>query len=242
MSQPSVPIKTSIDLLKKIQVFDRESYLNQEALNNFPAQIAAVKQEFEKEKNRLMDLENALKKAQLNLKEKEGQLATKEANVKKLDGQLGQVKTNKEYSALQQEIASLKADNSILEEQIIKLMDEVEAANHEVKTERERLKQVEKEYLAKENQIAQDGKAFEQSIQNLKKQRDEIIGQIPEDIRSLYDLVIQKKQGIALARINGENCGACQIKLRPQILNQVLLAEELIVCENCSRILYFEIA
>ena len=108
-------VKECIDTLKKVQEIDREIYQCQQKLKEIPEERARVKREFELEKNRLMGLETAHKNLQLKQKQKEGELAQKEANIKKLDGQLSQVKTNKEYSALQQEIASLKADNSLLE-------------------------------------------------------------------------------------------------------------------------------
>lgn len=79
-----------------------------------------------------------------------------------------------------------------------------------------------------------------ESIENLKKSRDEIVKQVPPEVQSLYDLIVQKKQGLAVVKVNGETCGACQLQLRPQLLNEIRLGQSLIVCENCSRILYIE--
>jgi predicted nucleic acid-binding Zn-ribbon protein len=185
-------------------------------------------------------LEDHLKKKQLLQKDKEGLLAQKEANIKKMDGQLGQVKTNKEYSALQQEIGALKADNSLLEEEILKLFDEVEAADIEVKKERERLKTVEKDFPAKESEIIRLESEAKSNLEKFKQERQTILSQTDPEIRGRYDLIVQKKQGIALAKISGEICAACQLQLRPQLINDVRLGQSLILCENCSRILYFE--
>ena len=233
-------IHSSIEILKKAQELDREIYLADQQLKALPEEKLRIKSELEMEKNHLRELEAALKKAQLAQKDKEGLLAQKEANIKKLDGQLSQVKTNKEYSAMQQEIASLKADNSLLEEEIIKLIDVVEAAEDEVKDEKERLKAVEKDFLSRETEMAQKEKTFAENIERLKKQRVDIMGQVPQDISTLYDLIVQKKQGMGLAKITGDNCAGCRLQLRAQLLNEVRMGMSLIVCENCSRILYFE--
>ena len=107
-------IRDSLEILKKAQDFDRQIYDFQEELNQLPADRAVLKDELESKKRHLHELQDTLKKLQLGQKEKEGKLSDKEANIKKMEGQLSQVKTNKEYSALQQEIASLKADNSLL--------------------------------------------------------------------------------------------------------------------------------
>ncbi len=233
-------IKESIDILKNIQELDRELYLALRKSEEIPEQKAVLKQQLEAEKAHLHQLEADYKKLQLKQKEKDGELSQKEANVKKLDGQLASVKTNKEYSALQQEIASLKADGALLEEEIIKVMDSVEAADEEVKKERERLKVIEKDYAGKEAELDKQIKAHQEAIEGLKKKRDEMVHSVPPDVFGLYDLIVKKKQGIGLIKVNGETCGACQIKMRPQLLNEVRMYQALVTCENCSRILYVE--
>ena len=67
-----------------------------------------------------------------------------------------------------------------------------------------------------------------------------MITQVSPEIKNLYDAIIQKKQGLALVKVNGEICGACQLQLRAQLMNEIRMAQSLILCENCSRILYFE--
>ena len=128
----------------------------------------------------------------------------------------------------------------MIEEEIIKALDAVEAAEEEVHREKERLKQVEKDYQSRQSEITQKEKSLQDASENLKKTREEIVKQVPPDARSLYDLIIQKKQGLALVKVNGEICGACQLQLRPQLINEIRMGHSLIVCENCSRILYFE--
>ena len=233
--------KENIDILKRAQTIDRELYLaHRETTQEIPEVRLKNQTALEVEKDHLRQLEADLKKLQMKQKEKEGEMAQKESNVKKFEGQLSQVKTNKEYSALQQEIASMKADGSVLEEEIIKIMDQTEAASEEVKKERERLKMIEKDYQQREVEMDQKNKVLLEKIENLGKERLEIVGQVQPEARALYDLIIQKKQGVALAKISGEICGACQLQLRPQLINEVRMAQTLTVCENCSRILYVE--
>lgn len=233
-------IKTELDSLKKAQETDRELYLAQEQLKEFPVEREALKQKLDSEKAHLKEFEGALKVLQLKQKDKELELGQKEAQIKKFDGQLAQVKTNKEYSALQQEIASLKADNSLLEEDIIKIMDEVEAAHDEVRKEGERIKQKEKEFAVREAEVKEKEKQLKDDIEAFKKQREELLSHVKPEIRMLYDAVVLKRQGIALAKVAGEICGACKMKIRAQILNEVMMGENLVACEQCHRFLYIE--
>jgi len=233
-------IQSEIEVLKKAQFIDAELYKLLGILDQIPEDRAAVKKELEQETLRLKELEEAMKKRQLVQKEKEGELAQKEGNIKKMEGQLSQVKTNKEYSALQQEIASLKADNSLLEEEIIKLFDEVEACREEVTKEQSRLKEFEKNHQAKEQEVSQKEKEYQAKVQQLKTQKEEAVTQLSAETKLLYNRIVEKKNGIALATVNGEVCSGCQIRLRAQTINEVMQGAGLVLCDNCSRILYID--
>ncbi len=230
----------NLDTLKKAQRLDSEIHQAQGLLEEIPAKRAKLKAEMEFEKGRLHELEKSLKDIQVKLKDRELELSQKENQIKKLDGQLSQVKTNKEYAALQQEVASLKADNSLLEEGIIHILDEVDAAKDETRKEKEKLALITKSFQEKDDALAGQEKTLQIRLAEMKKQRDEAVVQLPLELGELYQRIAFKKQGLALAAVNGENCAACQMNLRPQLLNEIRLGEQIIVCENCSRILYYE--
>jgi hypothetical protein len=88
--------------------------------------------------------------------------------------------------------------------------------------------------------MAGQEKVLQGRLADLMKQREESVAQLPPELGELYGRIALKKQGLALAVVSGEVCSACQMKLRPQLINEVRLGEQIIVCENCSRILYFE--
>ena len=231
-------IDAVLEILKKAQGIDGRLYETEIKLKEIPQERSRLKNELESEKAHLNELEQSLKKLHLSQKNKEGELAEKEANVKKLDGQLSQVKTNKEYAALQQEIASLKADNSLIEEDVIKILDELESASAAIKTEQERVKQIEKAFQAKEQELGQKEKELKDVLGIAQKEHDEIIGKLPPETKDLYVRILSKKEGQAMTEVRGEACGACQMRLRPQLLNEVMLKDTLVLCENCSRILF----
>ncbi len=53
-----------------------------------------------------------------------------------------------------------------------------------------------------------------------------------------YDRVA-KHRGTGLAEVREQKCMACQVMLRPQTYNEVRSGERTIVCDSCSRILYY---
>ncbi len=231
-------IKPNLEILEKVQLIDSEIYQAQGLIREIPGQMQALDEQAKSERVRLSQLENELKPLQLKQKEKEMDLASKEAAIKKYEVQQTQVKTNKEYSSLQSEISSMKADNSLLEEEIITLIDQVEDCQKRLKAEQECLREV-------EQSVQQGKKAFEEKadeakkkVEELKTKKKEMIKEVDPEIAALYEKIISKKQGFALAKVEGESCPACQMRLRPQLLNELQQADHVVVCEQCSRILY----
>ncbi|MCA1557572.1 MAG: C4-type zinc ribbon domain-containing protein, partial [Acidobacteria bacterium] len=47
------------------------------------------------------------------------------------------------------------------------------------------------------------------------------------------------RDGVALAEARNNSCSACFMALRPQVMAEVRRGEEIIICENCNRILYY---
>lgn len=230
--------KENLAILKRAQEVDAQLYQAAEALKAIPLEREKNQNAFQAEKARLHELEEQLKKLQLQQKGKEGQLQEKESHIRKLDGQLSQVKTNKEYTAIQQEIASLKADNSLIEEEVIRILDEVEAAHEEVKKEKDRLKDQESIYQGKLKEIEQTEKVLKQNHDGFQQQRAEVLTHLDPEVKDRYLRIVEKKHGLALVQIQGEICGGCRIQLRPQVLNEIYQGETMILCDNCSRILY----
>ncbi len=234
-------MKQDLDILKKIQVLDKEIYDLSQSLLQIPLEIQTSENDFQTIKKSVDVLEERVKQGKLKQKEKELDLAQKEEQIMKLQGQLNLVKTNKEYSAIQLEIASKKADNSLLEEAILRLMDEVDLETKNLNAGKESLKQEEKKLADRKAELKESEKSFRAKIEELKAKKREMFGQVNPEVSSLYEKILAKKNGVALAPINGENCSACQMKLRPQVQNEVKLQDSIVLCENCTRILYEEI-
>ena len=119
----NINLADEIKKLIELQDIDFEIYKIRTDLEEMPGRIAAYDEIIKDKEHIFKDSEEKLKKVELERKQKEMDLKTKEDQIKKQQGQLFQIKTNKEYAALEKEIGSAKADNSILEEEILKLFD-----------------------------------------------------------------------------------------------------------------------
>ena len=123
---PQTTILDQIRKLVELQKIDEEIYRHKKELEEKPAQLAVLQQQFEAKKAGLKKLEEKSKTLLVERKFFEVDLQSKEDAISKANAQLSLLKTNKEYTAKMSEIENLKADKSQVEEKILLSYDEVD--------------------------------------------------------------------------------------------------------------------
>jgi uncharacterized protein len=231
-------IAQQTELLIKLQDMDLEIYRLRLESEEKPKHIAFLKDSLESKKVGVKQAEDNLKALQLKHKEKEVALGSKEAEINKLEGQLYQIKTNKEYTAMLNEIGSRKADNSLLEEEIINLMDSIDHAKTIIDKEKEKFNQESKDIQIKIEGIEKDMRDIKSQISELESRRQEIIPSLDSKLVSEYERILSGRGGQALARVINGACGGCYMQLPPQVINEIRMKQSIIRCENCQRMLY----
>jgi hypothetical protein len=175
-------------------------------------------------------------------------LKVREEQVLKLRGQLNLAKTNKEYAAILTQINTYKADNAKVEDQVLKIMQEVDA----IKVETDKLKaQVE----AEEKRLADISGASGQEIakltamlEDLTAQRTGAAGGTPSEALAIFERIAERNDGDAMAviEVHGRRppleyiCGGCYMGLNAEHANALRTRDEIRTCDNCGRILYME--
>jgi len=239
LEQPK-PIKEQIGLLIQLQVIDGEIYILNSEKSAMPGHIKAIEDKLEAEKTGIKQAEENLRALQVKLKEREVNLQQKEEQIKKLQAQLYQLKTNKEYSAMLTEIGGVKADNSLIEEEIIKLMDEIDLAKKKIIEEKELFKAEELKAQKEKDALSARSKEIEARLTELNTQREGIVPDIEKQVMARYEKVLKNKDGLAMVPVDGNACGGCHMNLPPQVISEVKLREDIIVCGSCLRILYID--
>jgi predicted nucleic acid-binding Zn-ribbon protein len=138
------------------------------------------------------------------------------------------------------EIEGVKADNSLIEEDIIKLMDEIELARKKILEEKEAFKIEEANAQKNKDEINLEAKEIEVELLRLNENRNSITPGIEKQVISRYEKILKNKDGLAIAHIKDNSCNGCHMNLPPQVISDVKLREDIIVCGNCLRILYIE--
>ena len=227
--------------LKRLQDVDVKIITMQDEKQRLPEELSQETQALEDCKLVLAQIEGELKDMQVLHKEKEVVLQAKEENIKKLQGQLYQVKKNDEYRALENEIASNKADNSIVEEEILKLFDVLDEKKNEVQLKKQDVEEAENKLKAKEIEVKERISQLDSEIETFSQERSKIAALIDKEVVVVYDRIIQsKKAQLALVSVKDSACQGCFMHVRPQLVNEARLGKNLTFCEYCARILYVD--
>ena len=227
--------------LKRLQDVDVKIITMQDEKQRLPEELSQETQALEDCKLVLAQIEGELKDMQVLHKEKEVALQAKEENIKKLQGQLYQVKKNDEYRALENEIASNKADNSIIEEEILKLFDSLDEKKNEVQLKRQDVEVSENKLKAKEIEVKERISQLDSEVETFNQERSKIAALIDKKVVVVYDRIIQsKKAQLALVSVKDSACQGCFMHVRPQLVNEARLGKNLTFCEYCARILYVD--
>ncbi len=231
-------LKETLEQLYLLQQQDVKIFASQKDIDEMPKIIEkkqkaleAVKADFENKKSQYVKL-NSLKK------EKEALLDSKEAAIAKHTADLNTIKSNDMYKTCLLEIEKAKADKSVVEDEILKLLDDIAKEQENLKGYEQESKtkeaEINKEIEEAKNKIEEAKKNIEQT----KKDRDEFAKGIDANILSQYERIRESRDGQGIALISGESCGGCNVMLRPQLIVQATKCKELVYCDNCSRILF----
>ena len=171
----------------------------------------------------------------------EKELAPVQTRLTRFKEQLMEVKTNKEYQAMQSAIARGQEEVQRFEDKVLERMLEADELTADVR-------QAE-QHLADERGAAQQERAaLEAKRTELKKQlvrfgdeRSQLAASASAAAMSLFEKTLaRQRKGVAVVQAYQGHCTSCQVRLRPQLFNDVRLNQSLVQCESCQRILYFD--
>ncbi|MPZ16840.1 MAG: hypothetical protein GEV06_02820 [Luteitalea sp.] len=168
----------------------------------------------------------------------ERDLAAAQSRLSRYKDQLMEVKTNREYHAMQHEIASVQEEVRTLEDQLLERLvshDELAASAKAAEAGLDEARSfAERERVARTAEAAQ----IEQEISAAETERARHVAEIDPQALALYTRVAQRRQGQALAEARDGHCTACHVRLRPVIYQEARRGARPVQCDICNRILY----
>ena len=176
---------------------------------------------------------------QVARREVDKELAAVQTRLSKFKGQLMEVKTNKEYQAMQKEMAVAEQEVRAHEDRLLEHMERAETFAAELKSAEAKLKTEQADVAKEQRALDAERGQLEQELAKLTGTRGAVAAKISREALSLFDRIAHGRKGIAVAEARDGLCTVCHVRLRPQVFNEVRRNDGLHQCDSCTRILYY---
>ncbi len=173
-------------------------------------------------------------------RDRERDLEAHEAQVDKFKAGLTELKTNKEYQARLFEIEMANKRKGEGEEQILLLMEQVEAKQQEVKQAKAKATEAERLFAQEKQRLEATAASLVAELSQLEMKQGEATTKLDRSLLDRYNKLKTTRKDLALAPVRNGICSGCRLQLPPQLVAEVKRSEDLQVCSYCQRILYWE--
>ena len=205
-----------------------------------PLRLAEADTKLNEAKRGVDAVKQRQKESQEARRELEKNAAVYQGRLTKFKEQLSAVKTNREYQAMQHEIAAAQTDLGAAEEKVLERMMEADGLSGELKEAEARLARDQKDVEADKRTLASDLTAAEADLAQATTRRDAIVSAAPASLINLFHQVARARKGVALGTATREGlCSVCHVRLRPPVFQKIRQNDSIVQCEVCQRILYY---
>ena len=172
-----------------------------------------------------------------DLKRLENDVELVENRLKKDNQRLNESSSSKDIAGIQVEIESLKSRLSKLEDDELELMDQVEVSKAELNRLQAEHQSAEAELEAAKSDLQQKLAALKQDSDRLISEIQSLKTQVAGELLELFEARLAK--GIAIGRLTGSNCSACNMSLNSTAMSEIsaVAEDELCSCPECGAIL-----
>ncbi|MBS0605070.1 MAG: hypothetical protein JSS60_08585 [Verrucomicrobia bacterium] len=230
---------------------DLKEILDIQELDMKMIRLMRVKKERLKELQQIEDLRKELhaqthdKEAEIeelgkNIQSLEQKIQEVNAKIKKLESQQSNIKKADEFNAITQEMTHAERERIAIEQKVSDLVDKRVAEEEMLTKIRDSLKGSEESSMNLEKEIQSSIKLINEEGASLKEKRDALALKANQDTLQIYDRLLRNKRDRVVVPIENRTCSGCHIVLTAQHENLVRKGENLVFCEHCSRIHFWQ--
>lgn len=226
--------------LSRLQAVEERILELKREIASLPKQIAEIEKQLDSHTRKYEAEKALLAAAQKERRQKDLDIQTAEQKISKLRDQMLQAKNNEQYRAFQHEIEYAQNEIRKAEDRIMELMEETEAVDRNVKNAEAELGAERKQVEAQKADATQRTAADQKELTALVADRKQLMSGFAPALTRTYERIRKKyPAGPLLAEAVDGKCRACHMQLRPQYWQDLKQGDQMLSCETCGRVLYY---
>lgn len=231
-------MQKELNKLQTLQEMDDKIFEKEDVLDALPEENDGLITENEELEEKLRELRDAIELKEEEKHKRVMLLQKGDEKLKTITGKQTAIKNKDEYQTLVREIDNIKRFNRELEEEVREIDREIEIKKSELdlieKDTKARIKKNKSRIDENDAHILE----LETAVSKMFEKRDGFIKSIRPAISRKYQRILENSTtGKAISEANDYVCGNCNMKLPPQLYNNILKADKIEMCPNCQCIL-----
>jgi predicted nucleic acid-binding Zn-ribbon protein len=171
----------------------------------------------------------------------EDEVASVEAKAAEVDKKLysGTITSPRELQGFQDDLESLRRRQRQLEDEVLAFMEQIEPLDDDLAARATRRAEMVAEEHSRSTALTDAEAAVDAEIDEATTARASDAESIPADVLDRYDRLRKQHDGVAIARLLGNQCGGCHLTLSAVEVDRIKheSPDALIYCEECGRLL-----
>ncbi len=226
--------------LISLQSIDSRILANKRELDKIPGRLAGAEKVLDHARAKEVEFKDKLESLNKQKRAREIDLEDSVARVKTLKGRMSEIKSNVEYQARLKEIDAAEAATRSVEDEILVLMESIEAMSADRKEVEETFQEASRQMEEIKVGVKENGSLLEKEIKALKADREARVIEIEAELYQQYKSLMEEAHGLAVVLVRDQICHGCNMSIPPQLYNEVRSTDRIYTCSECSRILYYK--
>jgi len=202
-----------------------------------PRKVTAKRLQLEKRKQELEALRNKSKQLRSSADQKNLQLKTNEAKINDLKAKLNAASSNREYDILKGQVEADTMANSVLEDEILEALEQVDRSLVDIKEGERAVVAAEADLQKALDDVANKEPVLKAELAGLHEQVAAAERFLPGDVTVTYRRLVDSFGADALASVENKACSGCYVGLTMQEVVE-LKSGKLLFCRSCGRLMY----
>lgn len=235
----------ALERLFRLQELLLEAHTKAERRNRTPEHLVHVEAAWQDSRRNRQEVVTRREHAEARKKELDEQIAGYAEQLKKSEAKRKAVKGQHEYTALLTEVDHAQREIRTREDELLVVEEALVQARTDEKALAVTSGEEEAGYEEQMSEWRTEQAMLATQIGAAEKAATEIRTTIEKRLLAVFDRIAKMRSGVAVARValvgaQTAACSACNVRLRPQLLSDLRLSHEILQCESCKRILYWD--